>query len=56
MNGSLGFDHRNDAMPETNNETPGAKPMTRLASLIAACFVVAVIAYPVLNQAAQIVA
>jgi hypothetical protein len=30
--------------------------MTRIASLLAACFVVAAIAVPVLTQAAQIVA
>jgi hypothetical protein len=30
--------------------------MTRIASILVACFVVAAVAYPVLNQAAQIVA
>jgi hypothetical protein len=30
--------------------------MTRFASLIAACFVVAAVAYPVIHQAAAIVA
>jgi hypothetical protein len=30
--------------------------MTRFASLIAACFVVAAIAYPIVHQAAQMIA